>query len=326
MQQNPQQIEALNLLGVVECQCGRLDEGIALYRQAIALNPAYTGARENLCLALWKRGKELIEESISMYSQIVTFEPTNIQAYGNLGTILQDQNKLDEALAYYQQALSVDPENSTLLNNIGVILQRQDKAETALYYHYRALEIQPQNVEAHISLGTALQDQGKFEESIACFDRALELDPENANARYNRSLTYLMGGDYGRGFAEYEWRFKTQEFVPCPFRQPLWDGSDLKGRTLLLHAEQGMGDTIQFIRYAAAIADKGGRMILTCHQPLMRLLSTIPRIEKMIPLGHPLPEFHTYAPLMSLPSILGTTIETVPSQIPICGHLHPVFK
>ncbi|UBF23639.1 tetratricopeptide repeat protein [Kovacikia minuta CCNUW1] len=316
LQHNPQQVEALNLLGVIACQHGKLEEGISLYRQALALQPAYTGARENLCLALWKQGKSLIEEATSAYSQIVTFEPNNIQAFNNLGLILQDQNKLDEAIAYYQQALATAPNHPDLLNSMGVILQRQGKPGIAAVYHRRALAAKPDYVEAHISLGTALQELGKFEEATACYDCALTLAPQNPQANYNRALMYLIAGDYRQGFAAYEWRFKTGDFVPCPFQQPVWDGADLQGRTLLLHAEQGMGDTIQFIRFAEIAAQKGGRMVLTCHQPLLKLLSTVPGIDQLVPLGHPLPEFHTYAPLMSLPRILGTTMETLPAQVP----------
>lgn len=320
LQQQPQQVEALNLLGVIACQNGRLEEGMTLYRQALALKPGFTGARENLCLALWKLGKQRIEEAIATYSQIVTFEPNNLKAYEGLGAILQDQNKLDEALAYYQQALSVQSDDPIALNNIGVILQRQGKSKMAISYHQRALTAQPKYVEAHISLGTALQDQGRFQEAAECFDRALKLAPNFPNAHYNRGLLLLTQGEYRQGFAEYEWRFQTGEFPPCPFKQPVWDGSDLKGRTLLLHAEQGLGDTLQFIRYAAIAAQKGGTVLLTCHKPLMRLLSSVSGINQMLPLGYPLPEFHTYAPLLSLPHILGTTLETVPSQLP---YLHP---
>jgi hypothetical protein len=144
----------------------------------------------------------------------------------------------------------------------------------------------------------------------------LAIDSHDANARYNRSLILLTEGNYREGFPEYESRFKTREFPPCPFRQPVWNGSDLTGRTILLHAEQGLGDTIQFIRYAAIVAQRGGRIVLTCHQPLIRLLSTLPSIDELVPLGYPTPNFDVYAPLMSLPGILGTTLETVPAAIP----------
>ncbi|WP_421656471.1 tetratricopeptide repeat protein [Leptothermofonsia sp. ETS-13] len=320
LQQQPQQVEVLNLLGVIACQKGQLEEGIALYRQALTIKPSFTGARENLCLALWKLGRQMIEEAIANYSQIANFEPKNLKAYDGLGAIFQDQNKLDEALTYYQQALIIQPEEPQTLNNIGVILQRQGKVKTAISFHQRALAAQPNCGEAHISLGTALHEQGKFAEAADCFNRALQLAPNNPNAHYNRGLLLLIQGNYQEGFAEYEWRLHTGEFPPCPFKQPVWDGSHLKGRTLLLHAEQGLGDTIQFIRYAPIIAQKGGRIVFTCHKPLMRLMATIPGIDQLVPLGFPLPEFHTYAPLLSLPHILGTTLETVPNAVP---YLHP---
>ncbi len=316
LQQQPQQVDALNLLGVIACQKGRLDEGIALYRQALAQRPGYVAARENLSVALWKLGKQLVEEAIASYSQIITFQPDSEQAYHNLGAILLEQGKPDEALSYYLQALSIRPDDAAMLSNIGTILQQQGKTETAIVYHRRALAIRPNYPEALVNLGTALQDQGHFREALDCFNRALDLNPNDPNARYNRSLVWLTEGDYRRGFPEYEWRLKTREFPPCPFRQPIWDGADLTGRTILLHAEQGLGDTIQFIRYAAIVAQRGGRLVLTCHEPLIRLLSAIPAIDQIVPLGHPVPDFHVYAPLMNLPGILGTTVETVPASVP----------
>ena len=316
LQQHPQQIDALNLLGVIACQKGRLDDGIALYRQALALRPGYVSARENLSVALWKQGKQLIEEAIASYSQIITLQPENVQAYHNLGVILVEQGKPDEALSYYLQALSVQPNDAAALNTIGTVLQQQGKASTAIAYHRKALMLRPNYPDALNSLGTALQNQGDFQEAMTCFEQALALDAQDANARYNRSLILLTNGDYQQGFAEYAWRLKTREFPPCPFRQPLWDGSDLTGRTILLHAEQGLGDTIQFIRYVAIVAQRGGRIVLTCHQPLMRLLSTVSGADERVPLGYPVPHFDVYAPLMSLPGIVGTTLETVPAQIP----------
>lgn len=316
LQQQPQQVDALNLLGVIACQKGGLEEGIALYRQALTLRPGYVSARENLSVALWKLGKQLIEEAIDSYSQIITFQPENQQAYHNLGSILVEQGKLDEAVSYYLQALSVQPGDATALNTIGTLLQQQGKTAAAIAYHRRALAIRPHYPDALNSLGTALQEEGNTQEALSCFDQALALDPTDANARYNRSLILLTDGNYQQGFPEYEWRLKTREFPPCPFRQPVWDGSELTGRTILLHAEQGLGDTLQFIRYAARVKQRGARIVLTCHQPLMRLLSTVPEIDRLVPLGYPPPNFDVYAPLMSLPGILGTTLESVPAPIP----------
>jgi tetratricopeptide (TPR) repeat protein len=316
LQQNPQQVDALSLLGVIACQKGNLEEGIVLYRQALALRPGHLAARENLYLALWKRGKQLIDEAIVGYNQILNLQPDSLQTYENLGAILQEQGKLDEAIAYQQQALTVQPNNARALNSLGAALHQRGKVNSAVRYLQQAVALQPDFAEAHLNLGISLQEQGAFEEAAICFDRALELNPNHAGANYSRALLWLIEGDYQRGFAHYEWRFQTEEFPPCPFKQPLWDGSHLNGKTLLLHAEQGLGDTIQFIRYAAIAKQRGARLILTCHQPLIRLLSTIPGIEQITPLGQPLPEFHTYAPLLSLPHILGTTLETLPNQVP----------
>jgi len=316
LQQQPQQTDALNLLGVIACQRGRLEEGVTLYRQALALRPGYLAARENLYLALWKQGKALLEEAIAGYTQIVTLQPDHLSAYENLGALLQEQGKLDEALSYYQQALGVKPDHPKILYATGAVLQQQGKVRLAMHYQQRALAVQPEYPEALLNLGLALLDQGKLEAATAMVDRAFQLSPDNPGIRYNRGVLWLIAGDYGRGFPEYEWRFQTGDFPPCPFTQPLWDGKPLNGKILLLHAEQGMGDTIQCIRYAAIARQRGARLVLTCHQPLMRLFSTLPGIEKMVPLGQPVPEFDTYAPLMSLPAIVGTTQETLPAEVP----------
>lgn len=316
LNQDPQQVDALSLLGVIACQHGKLEEGMALYRQALALQPEHRQARENLNLALWKLGRKQIDEAIANLNWIVNFEPRNGQAHMALANIYQDQGMLEQALHHYQQALIANPSSADLLNRIGVVLQYQGKSNLAAHFHRQALTHQPHNIDALISLAKAILDQGKVDEGLAYVNQALSIHPNHPVARHNRALMLLQKGEFQQGFPEYEWRLKTADFPPCPFKQPVWDGSDFSGKTLLLHAEQGLGDTIQFIRYVPLVAQRGGRIILTCHQPLMRLLSTMPGIDQFIPLGMPLPAFDTYTPLLSLPGILGTTLDTVPSQVP----------
>ena len=316
LQQQPQNPDALSLLGVIACQRGQLEQGLALYRQALAIAPEHRQARENLNLALWKLGKQLTEEAIYGLNLMVNFSADPAQYHVMLGCIYQDQGAIEKALHHFQYALAAKPEDDNILNRIGVALQAQHKSNLAEQFHQRALAIAPNNVDALISMAKALQDQGDLVRGLSYLDRALALQPEHPIARYNRALLLLVQGDFGVGFPEYEWRFQTNEFPPCPFKQPKWDGSPLAGRTLLLHAEQGLGDTLQFIRYAAIATQKGGRVILTCHKPLIRLLSTIPGIEEIIPMGQLLPAFDVYVPLLSLPGVLGTTLETVPNQVP----------
>lgn len=316
LQQHPQNVDALSLLGVIACQQEKLEQGIALYRQALAIRPEHRQARDNLNLALCKQGKRLVDEAITNLNLMANFGANPASTHLMLGSIYQEQGALEQALNHYQQALAADPTNSNILNRIGVVLQNQHKPHLAVHFHQRALASQPHNIDALVSLGKALLDQGDVTRALQCVEQALAIHPDHSVARYNRALMLLIQGQFQQGFPEYEWRLQTADFPPCPFRQPKWDGTDLKGKTLLLHAEQGLGDTLQFIRYAAIATQKGGRVLLTCQKPLMRLLSTIPGIDQITQMGLPLPHFDVYVPLLSLPGILGTTIDTVPATVP----------
>jgi Flp pilus assembly protein TadD len=269
LRQEPQNIHALNLLGIVACQFGRFMEGIDFYRRALEVKPGFIGARGNLALALEKWGGQMMDEAEVIFNQIITYEPQDIKSYENLSTLLLERGHLNKALHYLYAGLQVQPNNPTLLNNIGTVLHEQGKYEQAATYHRRALEVQPGMASAIVGLALSSQVQGEFEEAIELFNQAVRSEPHNVVAHYNRALLHLMLGNYKEGFEDYEWRFLTKDFTPCPFEQPMWDGSDLNGRTLVLHGEQGMGDTIQFIRYAAIATQKGGRVILTCHEPLI---------------------------------------------------------
>jgi tetratricopeptide (TPR) repeat protein len=316
LQQQPQNADALSLLGVVACQQEKLEPGIALYRQALAIRPDHRQTRENLSLALCKQAKRLVDEATTNLSLMINFSANPGPTHLMLGSIYQEQGALEQALSHYQQALAANPTDANILNRIGVVLQTQHKSQLAIHFHQRALENQPHNLDALNGMAKVLLDEGKVEEALDYVHQALEIQPDHLIARYNRALMLLTQGQFEAGFPEYEWRLQTAEFPPCPFRQPKWDGSDLNGKTLLLHAEQGLGDTIQFIRYAAIATQKGGRVILTCHKPLMRLLSTVPGIDQITPMGTPLPAFDVYVPLLSLPGILGTRIDTVPAEVP----------
>jgi tetratricopeptide (TPR) repeat protein len=316
LQQQPQNVDALSMMGVICCQRGNLEQGILLYRQALAIRPEHREARENLNLALWKQGKCLMDEAIANFNLAINFEPGNVQVHNVLASIHLEQGQYEPAITLYQQSLATNSSNIVALHGIASALQLQGKSSAAIHFYRQALALQPDHLDSLIGLSKALLDQGDLAEALSLVNRAIALSPNHAIARYNRALMLIQQGDFQAGFADYEWRFKTGEFPPCPFKQPVWDGKPLAGRTLLLHAEQGLGDTLQFIRYAAIATQSGGRVIFTCHRPLIRLLSTLPGIEEVIPMGLPLPAFDVYAPLLSLPTILGTTLETVPRSVP----------
>jgi tetratricopeptide (TPR) repeat protein len=320
LQQQPQHVEALSMMGVIFCQRGNLEQGIALYRQVLAIRPEHRQTRENLNLALWKQGKRWMDEAIANFNLAINFAPGNVPTHNLLAGIYLEQGLYEQAITLYQQSLAADSTNVTALNGIGGALQFQGKPNFAVHFYQRALASQPDNIDSLIGMSKAMLDQGNSDEALSYLKRAISLHPNHPAARYNRALILLLQGNFQKGFVDYEWRFQTGEFPPCPFKQPVWDGAPLKGQTLLLHAEQGLGDTLQFIRYAAIATQSGGRVIFTCHRPLLRLLSNLPGISEFIPLGLPLPAFDVYAPLMSLPKILGTTLDTVPNLVP---YIHP---
>ena len=162
----------------------------------------------------------------------------------------------------------------------------------------------------------SLRAQGKLTESVATYERALQVKPDHPQVRMSRATLLAPDGRVRRGWAEYEWRLKCKEFSIPAFREPLWDGSPLEGRTILLYADHGMGDSIQFIRYAQMVEARGGRVVVACQQPLARLMATCPGVDEVVAEGSLLPDFACYAPLMSLPRILGTSLATIPGEVP----------
>src|SRR5262249_49319668 len=170
--------------------------------------------------------------------------------------------------------------------------------------------------DSHHNLAIALGAQGRFAEALAANDEALRLQPEHAGARNCRGLWWLQAGDFERGWPEYEWRWRIRGVARRQFPQPLWDGSPSLGRTVLIHAEQALGDTLQFIRYAALVKERGARVVMECQPPLAPLFRGCAGIDQLIARGASLPECDFQIPLLSVPGILGTTPATVPASVP----------
>jgi hypothetical protein len=164
--------------------------------------------------------------------------------------------------------------------------------------------------------GHALLSRGDPAAALAAFGEAVEAGGDNPEAHVSRAMTWLLLGDYARGWAEYEWRWRTKDMLMPSLARPRWDGSPLEGRTILLWAEQGVGDAIQFVRYAPLVRQRGGRVVLACRKPLLRLLAGCAGIDELTDAQGKLPAFDVYAPLMSLPHVLGTTLATVPAAVP----------
>ena len=225
----------------------------------------------------------------------------------------------EQACACYRQLLARDPAHARAHNNLGVLLQRRGELAAAERSYREAMQHDPMLAEPHVNLGNLHDIGGATEAAVLCYRRALEIDPRYARAHCALAQALLALGDFREGWEEYEWRWQDESrAAPVPrFTAPLWDGSQkLAGRRVLLHAEQGYGDAMQFIRYAPLLAERGAVVLAICDPALERLFRTVPDVEAVVEAGQPLPEFDYQVPLMSLPRGFGTTLDTIPQRVP----------
>jgi tetratricopeptide (TPR) repeat protein len=310
---NPRLVEAQNNLGCVLRSLGELDRAEQCFRLALAEQSDFAEALNNLGSVLHK--KKDYEAAVDCFRRALALRPDFSQAHNNLGAVLLDHKQPEAALEQYRRALELDPTSSEVLINIGSALQMQGDMAAAVDYHRRALAIDPRAHRAHFSLGAAAHFAQQVNEALAHYDEAIRLKPDYAEAYYNRSFVWLSQGDFSRGWRDYEWRFHCEDYQGRRFETPRWDGSPLAGRTLLIHAEQGLGDTLHFIRYAR-LADRLGGPIVVEVQPALVPLLTASGYQNLLAGGSPLPTFDVHASLMSMPGLLATTVDTVPANVP----------
>ena len=239
------------------------------------------------------------------------------EAHNNLGTVLQEEGKFNEAVTCYRQTIKLKPDHAMAHCNLGTTLQELGEYEEAVLYCRQAISLNPKLANLHNNLGAILQKQERLEEALSSYDTAIKLNPDYAEAHMNRSFALLLTGNYKEGWPEYEWRLKTKAHRLRDFHKPVWDGSPLNGKSILVHAEQGFGDTIQFVRYLPMVQAQGGNVIFECRQNLIRLLKNCTGINKIIErTPTPSVQYDTHIPILSLPGIFGTTLDSIPSDIP----------
>jgi tetratricopeptide (TPR) repeat protein len=310
----PRHAQTLALLGTTLAAQGKWSESAPALRQAVAVRPDFFEAHVNLGDALYRL--ERYDEAIAAYRRAIDIRPTSAAAHNNLGTALRQARQFDAAAASFLQALTHDPNLSEPHNNLGCLYTDLGQLNTALLHLERAIGLRPANFEAITNLGVLHLRMGKDVEALAAFDRALVLNPQHPEARAQRAQVWLLAGRFEDGWKEYEWRWRCKDMIPRHFAQPMWDGSPLAGHTILIHAEQGLGDILHFIRYAALAKNENGTIIVECPRPLLPLLSRCPWIDRLVERGATLPTFDVHAPLQSLPRILGTTLANVPASVP----------
>jgi Flp pilus assembly protein TadD len=293
---------------------GQCAEAAACDEQALRLRPAYAEAHNNLGVALAEQGQ--LTAALPYYEQAIRLNSGVCEAHFDLGNALGELGRFDEAVASYHRALHLRPDWPEAAINLGLAYAAQGRYDQAVGSLEQALRLRATDAAAHCNLGLVLEAAGRLAEAVAHYDQAAQFRPDSARAHFLGAQLRLLLGDLERGWAGYEWRWKLPEMVPRPLPQPLWDGSPLAGRAILLWTEQGLGDTLQFIRYASPVKRRGGRVIVECSESLWPLLSRCPGIDCLTAPGAPAPDCDVQAPLLSLPGIFGTSLATIPAEIP----------
>jgi tetratricopeptide (TPR) repeat protein len=299
--------EAHYNLGTALRNADKLDDAVVSFRHAIAADPRAAEAHYNLANTL--RELKRMDEAEASYRDALAARPNYIKALVNLGNLLRELKRFDEALDVLRRSVALAPDHANAAQNLGTTLRDAGQFDEAVVWLRRAAELEPDSAETQNNLGTALQALADFEGAMNCYERALQLDPNLAEAHFSRATWRLRKGDLAAGFPEYEWRWKCSGWSDRGFRQPKWDGSPIEERTILLYAEQGLGDTLHFVRYAAEARRRGGTVIVECQAPLLKLLKGCRGIDELVALGSPLPHFDVHAPLLSLPAILKLSLD-----------------
>ena len=316
LEHRPEDFDALHLLGLLNFQRRRMMEALGFLSQALRINSGSADAMSNLGLALHATGRH--DEAISSYRSALRLSPDHPEILYNLGNACLEAGRIDEALSSYDGVLAVEPRHVGALVNRGNTLLRFNRPVEAIASYDEALAAMPDHPQILTNRGHALRRLDRPVEALADFEAALAAAPEFPEAHFEAAMTRLTLGDFDAGWKAYEWRWKTGAFArhrPQP-RSPLWLGErPVSGKTILLHAEQGFGDTIQFIRYAPLLAERGAKVICEVQPALQPLLSQLEGVT-VVASGDPLPAFDLHCPLLSLPLAFGTRPETIPTTIP----------
>jgi len=313
----PNHIAALNNRGYALVKLERVPEAVETFRRVLNNRPNDLDALYDLGNALQLMDKP--QEALASYGQVLALKPDRVDAVNNSGVVLMKLERFEEALARFEKALAITPDFAEAHSNRANVLLRLGRPGEALEAYDKALAIKPSFATARNNRGTALVALNRHHEAINDFNLALAQHPRRAEVQFNRSLALLAVGDFREGWRAFESRWDQEHWAGRRrnFTQPLWLGEQpIGGKTILLHREQGYGDTIHFVRYAPLLAAQGARVVLEVDPPLKALMSTIAKISNVVATNERLPPFDMHCPFMSLPLAFATEITTIPAAIP----------
>jgi len=294
---------------------GLYAEAETYLREVLRIWPDHAGALNNMGTAVWRQGR--IDEAEDYYRRGLALRPDDFGILNNLGNALWEQGRPILAAQTYRQALAIQPDSAETQMNLGVALSDLGELDEALGWIRAALRRNPDCPEALDNLGLTLARQGKWDEALRWHEQALRVRPEYPEARRNRAYAWLARGDYARGWPEHEWRARCRNHKAPDLNLPQWRGGPLGGRAIMLHAEQGIGDTLQFLRFAIEVKRRGaGRVVVACPDPLIEIVARCPAVDHVQGGVLPLWDCQVHSPLMSLPAALGVTLENLVHEVP----------
>ncbi len=316
IEKDPENAVANHLLGAITFQAGDAEAAERLFYKALAGNPDYAEAHGDFGVVLASLGRR--EDAERHYRRALELRPDLAEARNNLGTLLADDGRAGEAERHYRRALELMPDYTAAHHNLGTLLAGAGRVGEAARCYRRVLALEPGHAQACNSLGTIEAHGGNLDDAARHYRRALELQPDYARAHHNLGLLLLLQGRLEEGFAESEWRWRNPEYQGVTRVPPgeRWSGGEIAGRRLLVFSEQGLGDTVQFVRYLPMLAERDCRVVLECQPPLVPLLSGFPGATEVLGNGLAEGPFDLHVSLMSLPCRLATTLDTVPAPVP----------
>jgi tetratricopeptide (TPR) repeat protein len=315
LKSQPDNLDAIELLGLICYQLKDYNLAFNCFKKALQIQPTDSNAYYQLGIICEERGQ--VDEAVILYNKAIEHHSHIHDVYIRLGKLLEKKGQMSLALTYLKRAVELRTKIEETSNDYNVIKQTADSLNEAIVAYKKAIELNPHMPEIYDKLSLALIEKGQYEEALICSKKAIELNPHLHSAHWNIALMHLLHGNFDEGWKGFEHRSNKEEMsTRLNLIKPIWNGSDITGQTILLIAEYGLGDTIHFIRYASLLAQQDVNVICVCQNELSALLKKADGISLIIPVGEAIPEFNVYSPLLSLPSVFKTTVESIPSKVP----------
>ena len=310
----PESAQAHQHLGAAQERLGDLQAAANSYQRAVALQPDSPELHCHLARVLYQGGA--LQLAAEWYQRALALDPKRYEVYNDLGLVLTSLGNFGAAVEAFRRSLRLNPRSAKTMASLGYLFECKDDLISAADAYREAIKLDPQLLAAYGDLGFVLFGLGELDEAADCFHRLRALRPDSAEATANLGFIHLKQGDLAAGWAEYESRWKVGIGDDRRLVQRQWKGEPLGGERILLYAEQGFGDTLQFVRYVPLVAARGGQVVLEVQPGLRRLLSGTDGASQVMSRGETLPEFTWQCPLLSLPLAFGTELHTIPARVP----------